>query len=550
MKKCANDGSVNIPEGDKVIDLSHEILAQEDYQKLADIIKNTGVVEEICLPVIAKEDAVNIINILNQATICNSTLTRMNINIEGNNTGLSADAVMQLQQIQSRLQRNKNRIFGIHGGGCIGLGLMADIVSKSPYKYHILATSNNKFTRNVVNNANKLWLQHSENEMTCVDDVRMISREQQDILRLYSESCLVAISVTPAVFPCIASDIARALIHRYETDGSGLSILILMNIPNGEKFVRDGVEKEILKITGDKVYTDKILGNIKFLPTVVDRIVMPIQEHQLKQHLRRREFSIFNAEKKFTMYVPETFVEARRFPLMTTTSDLSMIESVKNHYINGPHAILAWMGALMGYTKVADAIKNPAISHYIKKLMDEEIAPILCAKYPALSRSHLKLLKDTFLERCRKNTDDSVVRVGRDPMRKLNQGDRIRGTIEFARKHHLPVTTHRLEKGLAAGVLYATLFDPENPGCKKIREIYENNNDSFYSVLCYHGPSPAGIFTGLEPHDDAVLINGILSNIAELQTMHTTIAAEDEANVSLSGWRGTRLLSGKNMGYH
>src|SRR3990167_11264623 len=121
-----------------------------------------------------------------------------------------------LQQIQSRLQRNHKKVFGIHGGGCIGLGLMADIVSKSPYQYHILATSNNQFMRNRVNITNKLWLQHSANEVTCVEGVKIISREKQDIIHLYSEASLAAISVTPAVFPRIANDVAKALINRYE----------------------------------------------------------------------------------------------------------------------------------------------------------------------------------------------------------------------------------------------------------------------------------------------------------------------------------------------
>ena len=135
-------------------------------------------------------------------------------------------------------------------------------------------------------------------------------------------------------------------------------------------------------------------------------------------------------------------------------------------------------------------------------------------------------------------------------MRKLDKGDRIRGTIELAKKHNLRISTHRLEKGLAAGFLYATKFDPTNRGCKKIREIYGNNNDSFYSVLCYHGQAPAGSFTGLHPHKDALLINSILSNIADLNYLHGNIKSSNGYTLQKSGFSFPRALTDTNKVYH
>src|SRR3990167_7371343 len=145
---------------DKVVDVSHANLSLTDYQWLADVIKSSSLVETIKLPEISDDDAESVLAILSKATVCNSTLTKMEVNFSGKTHKLSASLTLMHQKIKSRLQRNKKKIFGIHGGGCIGLGLLADIISKSSYSYDILATSSNELLRDLVNNTNKLWLQH------------------------------------------------------------------------------------------------------------------------------------------------------------------------------------------------------------------------------------------------------------------------------------------------------------------------------------------------------------------------------------------------------
>src|SRR3990167_1111730 len=500
------------PNKGKMIDLSHESLSIADYEWLAEHIKKSSYVEVIKLPPVPKEDAASILAILTRATVNNSTLIAIDANFS--EVIYDKDILPLYNQIQSRLQRNKNHIFGVHGGGNIGLGLMADIVSRSPNEYQVIATTNNQLIANLVNASHELGLQHgglNSSERSRVQNILMISRENQDIIHLYKESSIVAICVTPVVMSDIAKDIAEALIARYETDGSGLKILVLMNIPNCAEFVFKKVRAEILSITHDSLYADKLLSGIEFVPTVIDRIVTPITEKEVKNKLRRQlegldrqsrmlyleatgfeekpsidelidavllspeklgkavsllnlQFDLFFAEKKFLMYTPASFVEAYRFPRIKITENLDRIEAIKNKFINGPHAILAWTGALMGYKTIAESIKNPIIFSFIKDMMEKEIAPILTAEYPEITKEEFDTLQTVFLERC-KNIDDPVTRVGRDPLRKLDRGARIRGTIELASKHHLKIATPRLEQGIAAGFLYAIkVVDQSNPG--------------------------------------------------------------------------------------
>lgn len=555
----------NLQHGKK-IDLSDEQLTIEDYHWLAKIIQESTFLETILLPKIAKESTETVLNILESATIKHSTLTMIDYGQAEFDEHLSSAAQSMHQKIQSRLARNKKKIFAIHGGGNIGLGLMADIISKSKAGYSIVATSSNQYLRDLINVKKQVWLQHGaeyDDNLTRVDNVTMVSREKDAIITLYSQACQVALCVTPDAMNEIAKDIAQAIISRYETDGSGVKILVLMNIPDCATFVYEKIFMAILDITNDIKTATLILSASELVPTVIDRIVTPISMDKLKIQLKDQlqqyssevskfcsqyhdtevpksvdeqielllntpemliklisqlnlHYALFNAEKNFAMYVSRDYPEAYQFPLIKKTKVLSQIEAIKNKFINGPHAILAWLGGLIGYKTIAETIKNPVINQFIQEMMDLEIAPILMAEYPDMTKEELDQLKLAFIERCH-DIDDAVIRVARDPFRKLNKNARIRGTLELAQKHKLDISTTRLEFGVAAGFLYSIKgIDSENPGCEQIAEIFKANNKDYTAVLCYSGSVPSGEFTGFCKETEGFLIQNILLRISRL----------------------------------
>lgn len=579
---------------DVVIDLSNEQLTVEDYHWLAGLINHASFLKKIKLPEITSRDCEEILSILTAVTTKNSTLESMEIVIPADLFENHEKINAMSEQIKSRLTRNRKKIFGIHGGGNIGLGLMADVISRSAVKYDIVATSSNMMLRNLVNSVSRLWLQHGksfDSRMTCVENVRMISRDSEDINSLYMDSCIVAICLTPSVFPQVVKDIAEALISRYQHDGSGLKILVLMNLPDCAVFVRKKIADEISALIDDQQLVDVMLSGIEFIPTVIDRIVSPIEPVAIQDQLRSQligkkvipsgidgelyihemmsnperlmnivslyglKVNLFNAEKNFSIYVPDDFPEAHQFPLMRRSNNLNQLETIKNKFINGPHAILAWTGALFGYKKITDALKDHYIFNQIQRVMEFEVKPALLAEYPDLTDDGLALLKNDFIERCLSNIDDTVERVGRDPLRKLDAGGRIRGTIELVKKHKLDIPLTGLEQGIAAGVLYAVKqLDPDNPGCQKIIDIYNAGSYSYKHVLCYHGDAPSGSFTGLDPHEDKELLRNILNRInaynarqvredASKQNQLSTVHVMKKFNPRLSQSRRVDLLN-------
>lgn len=528
-----------------LIDLSNEALSISDYEWLGNVIEKAIYLETIFLPDINESDAEIILPILNKATIKHICLTKLDFKLVNCGKHRNESITHLLQQLSSRLNRNKNRIFAIHGGGNIGLGLLGEIISKSDKPFRIIATSSNIITRNIVNSSKRLYLQHdtSGSAITCIEPISMIPRDKNHILKLYQQASLVAICVTADVMKTIAKDIAAALIKRYEQDGSGLKVLILMNLPDCANFAADIIGTEIMRTASSEALAHQVLSAVEFIPTVIDRIVTPIPaeniSRQIAQQLGKLDISppidtllacpeqltellskhplqinLFYAEKNFSFHTLANFGEAVLFPGIKITTDLCQIEAMKNKYINGPHAILAWLGGLLGCATIAEAINHPAIFNFIKELMENEIAPILMKEYPDISIDEMRELESRFFERCKSSTHDPIVRVGRDPLRKLNRGERIRGTLEIARKHQLTLATPRLAQGIAAGFLYALRgIDKSNPGCQQIMNIFNESNRSLSAVLCYEGCSSTGSFSGLNYQNDARLINHVIQNI-------------------------------------
>ncbi len=469
-------------------------------------------------------------------------------------------------------KKNSKEIFAIHGGGNIGLGLMADVASKSSFKYKIVATSNDKFLKKIVNSANQLWLQHSSvaSKLTHIPNVTIISRKFDNVVNLYKDASILAICLTPGAMKDSVKAVAQGLIERYRTHQKELKILVLMNLPNCAEFVRKMVKEEINTLLKYSAEAKKICQSVKFIPTVVDRIVTKIPEQDIKDQLKRHllncwsidfvdatwlnhqvnsmleqpeklamavnelnlKIRLFNAEKSFALYAPSEIEELSHFPAIKSVNNLQQLDAIKNKYINGPHAIIAWLGGLLGCKTIAKAINYPGMKQFIENTMDQEIATALIAEYPDLTHDELLFFKKLFFTRCEESVDDPVLRVARDPLRKINAGERLRGTLEIQQHHNLNILPSGLALGIAAAILYAVKkIDPSNPDCKKICEIYQKNK-SYEDVLRYEGAFSSGHFKGLNGSGDTEWVTAILKNIAALERLYE-VHKKDKRPLSL-----------------
>lgn len=126
----------------------------------------------------------------------------------------------------------------------------------------------------------------------------------------------------------------------------------------------------------------------------------------------------------------------------------------KLRVFNAGHAVCAYLGWLLGYADVANAIADPLIRPKVAGAMIESRAAVLTT-YPALGADVHGPVSDALLRFTNRALADPILRVARDPVRKLACGDRLVGPM---------LSIHQATGSVPAyfplGIAAALLFDP------------------------------------------------------------------------------------------
>lgn len=185
-----------------------------------------------------------------------------------------------------------------------------------------------------------------------------------------------------------------------------------------------------------------------FANTAVDRIV-PAQDPNAGLDVTVENYYEWAIEKApFGDALPN-------IPGVTWVEDLAPYIERKLFTVNTGHATSAYFGYLAGVTRISDALTDDAIAAQVASVL-AETRSLLVSKYgfdvadlEAYAAKILKRFANPYLP-------DTVVRVGRSPMRKLSRHDRFVGpAAELA------------ERGLSADALLDTMaaalrFDPDD----------------------------------------------------------------------------------------
>jgi mannitol-1-phosphate 5-dehydrogenase len=138
--------------------------------------------------------------------------------------------------------------------------------------------------------------------------------------------------------------------------------------------------------------------------------------------------------------------------------NLLPFEEAKLYGHNAIHALLAYLGAAKGYTKMAELKKDAALMQIARKAFIDESGAALTKKYAKLgdalfTPNGFRAYAEDLLERMTNPyLDDTIERAARDPQRKLGFSDRIFGTIHLVFEHKIePVN---MAMGAIAGIAF------------------------------------------------------------------------------------------------
>lgn len=209
-----------------------------------------------------------------------------------------------------------------------------------------------------------------------------------------------------------------------------------------------------------------IEGEVRFPDTMVDSIT-PATDEWLRQMVHQAtgfDDAVPVGRERYAEWVIEDALPAG-FPDLgsagaTVTADVGAWEKAKLRILNGAHSSLAYLGLLLGHETVAQAMGEPLLAGFVKRLASEDIVPSLKPSSLDLDR----YVEQTF-ERFRNPAiHHRLSQIAWDGSQKLPY--RLLDTIKDARSSGRPIS--RLAIPVAAWICFlerqardgAEIFDP------------------------------------------------------------------------------------------
>ena len=175
--------------------------------------------------------------------------------------------------------------------------------------------------------------------------------------------------------------IVAALRERRRRGIAPFTVMSCDNIQGNGRVARASVEG--VARLADAELADWIGAEVAFPSTMVDRITPVTTQADVDRIAAGLGVQDLwpVASEPFTQWVIEDVFGAGRPPFEQVgallVSDIDPYEAIKLRLLNGSHQALAYIGQLMGYTYVHDAVADPSVAAYVRAYMEREGAPTL-----------------------------------------------------------------------------------------------------------------------------------------------------------------------------
>ncbi|KAF8217034.1 mannitol dehydrogenase domain-containing protein [Mycena galopus ATCC 62051] len=357
------------------------------------------------------------------------------------------------------------------GAGNIGRGFIAPLLSKSGY--HVVFTDVDKELIDTINEERAYGVHildsndssDGEKEVQEIIHVKGVLSTTNDLIREmeHPKLKLITTAVGLPILDKIAPTIAKGIKARRVAGGGTINIIACENAIGATAQLAEKVRAHL--DGDDAAWAEQHVG---FANCSVDRIVPPFspEEHDAESTLDVgvEEFFEWVAEgpslkggKAGVLDVP--------IDGMILTDNLAAYNERKLFTLNAGHAIAAYLGYLKGLHTVDESIADPDIAAVVRGALHAESGAALCRKHKFDETEHAAYIEKIIVRFQNAAVKDDVVRVGRQPLRKLGRGDRLVGPARMCGEYDIPV--RHLATGIAAALLYENKEDEQSVEMRK-----------------------------------------------------------------------------------
>jgi len=318
----------------------------------------------------------------------------------------------------------------IFGAGQIGRGFIGDICSSSGYRLVFVDAVKEVVDLLNLRKEYPLWLLSEKKVEKNIRGFKALDFSLlEEVAEEVSEVELVFTAVGANNLASLAPVLAEGIKRKSDRQkGSHINVVICENLLGGSKILREKVEK--LLSPARKTYLRK---NVGFVETVVSRMVAPIPDIFREKHPLLVTVEPYNilpvAKKDFKGEVPGI---NGFYPV----ENIFPYEELKLFVHNLAHAALAYTGFLAGHTFIWECMENKRIYGILEGVLKETREAIM-RKHDFDRQEVDDYIADLYSRFRNRALNDTVNRVGRDPLRKMGEKDRIAGAMKLCLRQNI-----------------------------------------------------------------------------------------------------------------
>ncbi|KAJ7069257.1 mannitol-1-phosphate 5-dehydrogenase [Mycena amicta] len=364
------------------------------------------------------------------------------------------------------------------GAGNIGRGFIAPLLLKSGY--HVVFADVDKELIETINRDKSYDIHvldttaedggdgdaETETQVEEARGVRGVLSTTDDIFREleHPRLKLVTTAVGLSVLDKIAPTIAKGLKARRTAGAGTINVIACENAIGATEQFAEKVDGHLDE--EDRAY---VASHVGFANCSVDRIVPPFEA---EQHGSDSVLDV-GVEEFFEWVVDETALKGSKGPGkldvpvdgMTLTTQLPAYNERKLFTLNCGHAITAYLGFLKGLETIDASIADPDIAAVVRGALHGESGAALCKRHDFDAQKHGAYIEKIITRFTNAAVKDDVARVGRQPLRKLGQNDRLVGPARMCVEYGLGV--RHLAMGIAAALHYEEEDDEQSKEMRK-----------------------------------------------------------------------------------
>ena len=348
----------------------------------------------------------------------------------------------------------------IIGAGKIGRGYAAKIFFEEGYRIIFV-----DFWQEIVDEINdkKQYEIHEvdsdTHEVFKITGVSAIhGKDESEVVEAISRVSVLVTAVGAGNLPKVAYSVAKAITFRAQNQiFSPLNVIMAENLKDGARKFREMIEAYLDEET--LVYLDHYVG---IACSAIGRMIPP-PPPSFKSH------SIADViVEPHQEFVTDITGLKRPIPIIRGidfTEDYQAAVARKLYIHNCTHAIMAYIGSLYGHDYSHDAMMDERVSSVVWQAM-QETARAVAVTYGLDKNELADYIQKLFLRYQNHELWDTLKRVGRDPIRKLQPDDRLIGSVRLVQK--VGGDPRPLVEGIAAAYCY---HDPEDQSAVQLQEM-------------------------------------------------------------------------------